>query len=181
MLFKKIILSAVVLLFVLSSEAIGQEKDKMKKDSIKKEMMNDMMSDSKMMKINKNSYDIAIEGYDPVAYFTIGKAVMGNEKYSLKLMDATWNFSSKEHLNMFKENPGKFVPQYGGFCTYAVSKNYLAEIDPAAWTIIDNKLYLNYNKSVSETFNKNAKDYIKNAEMNWDELGKVKDKMMKEN
>jgi len=66
-------------------------------------------------KININSQGVAIEGYDTVAYFTMGKPVMGNEKFSYQIHGATWLFSSAEHLNLFKTAPEKYMPQYGGY------------------------------------------------------------------
>jgi len=70
---------------------------------------------SSLPKINVNSQGIAIEGYDTVAYFTIGKPVMGVEKFSYQWNGATWLFSSAEHLNLFKNAPEKYSPQYGGY------------------------------------------------------------------
>ncbi len=65
--------------------------------------------------INANSRGVAIEGYDPVAYFTQGKAVKGSEDYAYTWMGAQWHFSSKEHLEVFKSNPEKYAPRYGGY------------------------------------------------------------------
>jgi len=70
---------------------------------------------SSLPKVNIDSQGIAIEGYDTVAYFTTGKPVMGNEKFSYQINDATWLFSSEEHLNLFKTAPEKYMPQYGGY------------------------------------------------------------------
>ena len=84
----------------------------------------------------------AIEGYDPIAYFTEQKAVKGEKSYSYQWKDATWYFSSAENMKMFKGNPEKYAPQFGGYCSFAVSKGFTAKIDPQAWKVIDGKLYL---------------------------------------
>jgi len=102
----------------------------------------------------------AINGYDPVAYFTESKPVKGNEKFSYQWNGATWYFSSKQNMDSFKKNPEKFAPQYGGYCAYGLSRGYKASTEPDAWTIENNKLYLNYNKEVRELWNKDRKKFI---------------------
>lgn len=92
--------------------------------------------------------DIAIDGYDTVAYFTQGKAVSGEKKFQFLWRDANWRFSSQENLDLFKQNPVKYAAQYGGYCAWAMAAGKTAGIDPEAWHIEDGKLYLNYNKKV---------------------------------
>ena len=115
----------------------------------------------------------AIRGYDPVAYFTQGKPVKGNEKFQYEWNNATWHFSSQENLDLFKDNPEKYAPQYGGYCAYGLSNGYKAPTDADAWTIDNGKLYLNYNKEVREMWNKERKERIEKADKNWPEV-KVK-------
>ena len=86
----------------------------------------------------------AIKGYDTVAYFTQEKAVEGNKKYQYQWKGAKWLFSSQKNLDLFTVNPDKYAPQYGGWCAYAVSQNTTASIEPDLFTIVDDKLYLNY-------------------------------------
>ena len=112
----------------------------------------------------------AIGGYDPVAYFTMGKPVMGNEKYTFQWKNANWQFSSKENLNAFSQNPDKYAPQYGGYCAYGMSEGKKASTDPNAWTIVEGKLYLNYNPDVKTMWNKNQSERIVKADKNWPEL-----------
>lgn len=109
----------------------------------------------------------AIKGYDPVAYFTIGKPVMGDPKISFHWNNADWYFSSQENLNAFKSSPEKYAPQFGGYCAYGVSDNHKAPTDPGAWTIVDDKLYLNYNKEVKELWSKDKPMHIKKANDLW--------------
>ena len=90
----------------------------------------------------------AISGYDPVAYVTDSAPVKGSKEFSYQWKGADWYFASAEHRDLFKANPEKYAPQYGGYCAYAAAKNALAPIDPAAWSIVGGKLYLNNSLSV---------------------------------
>ena len=65
--------------------------------------------------INKNWRGLAIKGYDPVAYFTLGKPVAGKQEFEYKWQDAKWRFANEDHLNLFKSDPEKYAPQYGGY------------------------------------------------------------------
>lgn len=112
----------------------------------------------------------AIRGYDPVAYFTQGKPVKGDSDFTYEWNDATWYFSSKQNQELFTANPGRYAPQYGGDCAWAVSKGYTAKIDPNAWYIHDDKLYLNYSKSVQSTWQQDIPGNIASADQNWPSL-----------
>src|SRR5688572_1599979 len=94
--------------------------------------------------------DKAIRGFDPVAYFTEGKAVQGKEELTYTWINSNWYFSNRQNLNSFKTNPEKFAPQYGGYCAYGLSNGYKAPTSPDAWIIENGKLYLNYNIKVRE-------------------------------
>lgn len=109
----------------------------------------------------------ALGGYDPLAYFNEGKPVKGNEQLSLKWNDATWLFSNKQNLDSFRTAPEKFAPKYGGYCAYGMSEGHKAPTDPEAWSIVDGKLYLNYNPKVKEYWNKNQTKRIEAADKNW--------------
>ena len=121
-------------------------------------------------KINKTSAGLAIKGYDPVAYFEDGKPTKGNPAYSFQWNGATWQFSSAAHREAFAKNPNRYAPQYGGFCAYGVSEGHTAPIDPEAWSIIDGKLYLNYDKQVREDWKKDTEGRIHKADQNWPKL-----------
>jgi len=112
----------------------------------------------------------AINGYDPVAYFTEGKPVKGNEKLNYQWNGATWYFSNKQNFDAFKAMPEKYAPQYGGYCAYGTYEGHKAPTDPAAWTVENNKLYLNYNKKVQGLWNKDRNKYIEVADKNWVEI-----------
>ncbi|MES2730126.1 MAG: YHS domain-containing (seleno)protein [Bacteroidota bacterium] len=109
----------------------------------------------------------AIHGYDPVAYFKEGKALKGNPTLSYDWRGASWHFASQDNLTAFQASPEKFAPQFGGYCAYGMSKGYKAPTDPQAWTIVDDKLYLNYNLDVKELWNKKQAEHIKTADKNW--------------
>ena len=106
----------------------------------------------------------AILGYDPVAYFTDGRPVKGRDDLVAEWMGATWRFASAAHRDLFKVDPPKYAPQYGGYCAYGVSQGNLVGIEPDKFKIIDGKLYLNYNASVQTTWLKDPAGYIKQAD-----------------
>ena len=110
---------------------------------------------------------IAVSGYDVVAYFMEARPVKGIATNSVMYKGANWIFSSKENAELFKANPGKYEPEYGGYCAFGCSRGYKAKTSPDAWTIVDGKLYLNYNTDVRDTWNKDQQEYIKKADANW--------------
>ena len=112
--------------------------------------------------------DGAIKGYDAVSYFTEGKAVKGSKDFQAKWNNATWYFSSKKNKREFESHPEKYAPQYGGYCAYGTSQGHKATTDPAnAWTIVDGKLYLNYNQDVMSSWRKDRNSLIPQADKNW--------------
>lgn len=112
----------------------------------------------------------AIRGYDPVAYFTANKAMKGSNEFQFKFKGAKWLFASQVNLDKFKANPDKYTPQYGGYCAYAVSNGSVASIKPEFFTIHNEKLYLNYSKSVYRKWVKKKDDYIEQANKEWPTL-----------
>ncbi len=112
----------------------------------------------------------AIRGYDPVAYFTEKKPVEGKKTFSHKWKGATWYFKSEKNRDLFRMDPEKYAPQYGGYCAYAVSQGYTAGIVPEAWKIVDGKLYLNYSKGVQRAWEQDIPGHIASADKNWPKL-----------
>ena len=112
----------------------------------------------------------AIKGYDTVAYFTEGKPVEGSTEFSFEYKEAIWLFSSQENLDLFKEDPQKYEPQYGGYCAFAVAKGTTASIKPELFTINDGKLYLNYSKKINDQWLDDKENFIKSADKNWPEV-----------
>ena len=112
----------------------------------------------------------AIRGYDVVAFFSESKPVQGNESFSYTWKDATWLFSSKENLELFKMNPEKYAPQYGGYCAYGMSGGYKAPTVIETWKILNGKLYFNYSLKVEELWNKDQSGFIQKADLNWEKV-----------
>jgi hypothetical protein len=117
----------------------------------------------------------AINGYDPVAYFTESKPAKGKKEFSYVWKDSNWLFASEKNRDAFKTDPDKYAPQFGGFCAYGVSDNHKAPTSPDAWTIVDGKLYLNYDAGVKHLWSKDRENLIKKANTNWPEVKKEKD------
>ena len=109
----------------------------------------------------------AIRGYDPVAYHREMMPVKGDPAFTYEYDDSVWYFSSEDNLATFRSDPERYAPAYGGYCAYAMSKGYVVSTDPQAWTIEDEKLYLNYNLGVRETWLKDVPGYITKADTNW--------------
>lgn len=113
----------------------------------------------------------AVSGYDTVAYFTQGKAVKGDSNWQTKYKGADWYFSSQDNLDKFLSNPEAYAPQYGGYCAWAVSaKNDFAPSDPNQWSIVNGKLYLNYNQEIKERWDADRSGHILAADKNWPAL-----------
>ena len=114
---------------------------------------------------------IAINGYDPVAYFKKGSAVKGKNELAVFDQGVTYYFSSVENKEEFKKNPSNYEPQYGGWCAYAMGKDgSKVEVDPGTFKIIDGKLYLYYNKFFNNTlksWNKDEVNLKSKADVNW--------------
>lgn len=115
---------------------------------------------------------VAIQGYDPVAYFENNQATKGNKEITANYQEAVYYFSSNENKETFLKNPSQYVPQFGGFCAYGMSEGYEAPVQPEAFTIVDNKLYLNYNLKVKETWLKDKENRIERAHKNWEKESK---------
>lgn len=113
---------------------------------------------------------IALSGYDPVAYFTEKKPVKGNPQFTAEWKGAVWHFASAANRDLFKADPAKYAPQYGGYCAFGASEGYAVKTEPDAWSIVDGKLYLNYNTTVRTKWSENIPERIKAADKNWPEI-----------
>ena len=120
--------------------------------------------------VNKTSSGIALKGYDPVAYHTVGKPVEGSQPISYRWRDATWRFASVKHRDLFAADPERYAPAYGGYCAYGMAQGAKVDIDPSAWHIVDGKLYLNVNKRVQQTWKTDISGYIARANRHWQRL-----------
>jgi len=109
----------------------------------------------------------AIGGYDPVAYFTDGKPVIGQAAHTYQWDGATWRFASAESKAQFASAPEKYAPKYGSYCAWAVSQGYTAKTDPDAWSIVNGALYLNYSVGVREKWAADPPGNITKGDKNW--------------
>jgi YHS domain-containing protein len=114
--------------------------------------------------------DTAINGYDTVAYFTVGKPVKGLDSLVHEWNGAKWKFSTPAHLDLFKSSPEKYAPQYGGYCAYGVAKGNLVKVEPDQFTVRDGKLYLNYDADVQSKWLKDIPGYNKAADAQFTSL-----------
>ena len=114
--------------------------------------------------------DKALGGYDTVAYFTEGRAVEGSSAHRTEWRGATWRFTSAEHLETFRADPERWAPAYGGYCAYATAQGYTAKGDPEQWTVIDDRLYVNYDASVRKLWLADTERFIRQADANWPTL-----------
>lgn len=110
----------------------------------------------------------AIGGYDVVAYHTDDKAVKGSDQFTSIYNESVWHFASAENKAKFDADPVKYAPQYGGYCAYGLAQGRIIDSDPEAFSVIDGKLYLNYNQSVQNIWLKDTSTYIPNADLGWE-------------
>ena len=117
--------------------------------------------------------DLSIKGYDPVSYFTMSTPKMGNANYTATHKGGIYRFISEKNRDLFKENPEKYAPQYGGYCAFGVTKEKKFETDPLAWKIIADKLYLNLNTDVQKQWLTDVPGYLKISTNTWTEIKDV--------
>ncbi len=123
-------------------------------------------SDHKVL-VLKTRDGLALQGYDPVAYFTDGKPLKGVKKFKSDYEGATYQFASAEHKALFDAAPMKYAPAYGGYCGYAASIDRLSPVSPEWFQIVDGKLILQHNKKAFDLFNKELKENVAKADQNW--------------
>lgn len=111
--------------------------------------------------------NLAVQGHDPVAYFTDGKPVKGSKAFALKHQGAEFRFASAANRDAFRADPEKYAPQFGGYCAWAVSQGYHAKGDAKNWKIVDGRLYLNYNTSIQKKWEADIPGFIAAAEAQW--------------
>jgi YHS domain-containing protein len=116
---------------------------------------------------NVDARGVAIHGHDPVAYFVDEKPIMGKSEHSATVGAATYWFASGANLQLFKTDPAKYEPQYGGYCAYGVAQGVKPDIDPTAFRIVDGKLYLNLSPAVQKRWLADIPGFIDRANQNW--------------
>ncbi len=141
----------------------GMMKDAMGSDAMAKDAMMTTVPHS----LNLDRRGLALHGYDPVAYFTVSKPVRGKGEYTATHAGATYRFASTSNRDAFTANPDSYAPQFGGYCAMGVALNKKLDVDPAAWRIVDGKLYLNLNKNVQREWKQDIPGNISKAVRNW--------------
>lgn len=117
--------------------------------------------------MSADANDLAIQGYDPVAYFLDNQPVQGSHEFTATYKNAIYQFSSAEHRDLFKEDPTAYAPQFGGFCAMGVALGKKFEVDPTAWKLVDGKLYLNLNKDIQQRWSTDISGHIEEAVELW--------------
>lgn len=122
---------------------------------------------------NLDANGLAVQGYDPVAYFTLGKPLMGKPEYSTTFDDATYRFANSANREAFQRTPDRYVPQYGGYCALGVSLGRKFDGDPQQWKIVGGKLYLNVNADAARVWNRDIPGNITKADAQWPKIGPI--------
>jgi hypothetical protein len=129
-----------------------------------------LAADGPVKPVNTDAGGLALHGFDPVAYFTAGKAVEGSASIEHRWNGASWRFATTANRDRFAAGPEQYAPQFGGYCAWAVSRNYTADVDPNAFDVVNGKLYLNYSKLVQLRWKVNREENIRKADENWPKL-----------
>lgn len=117
--------------------------------------------------VNVDAQGLALHGYDAVAYFTEGRAVAGTAQFEHAWSGARWRFASAANRDRFAKAPEQYAPQFGGYCAWAVSRNYTADIDPKAFAVVNGKLYVNYSSFVQARWRLDRDGNITKGHANW--------------
>jgi YHS domain-containing protein len=123
--------------------------------------------------LNASSTGLALQGYDPVAYFTEGAPTKGSWKITAVHDDATYRFASEEHKASFEANPEAYLPQYGGYCAFGAAMGFKFDGDPTYWKIVDDELFLNISADIQERWVSDIPGFVAQADENW---GTIADK-----
>jgi YHS domain-containing protein len=117
--------------------------------------------------LNLDSNGVAIQGYDPVAFFTDNRPVKGNSQFQADYHGAKYYFASAEHKAAFDNEPSKYEPQFGGYCAYGASHGSKAPIKIEAWQIVNGRLLMQYDLDIKDKFNKDQQGNLRKADGNW--------------
>jgi len=113
---------------------------------------------------------VTLQGYDPVAFHSIGVAVRGNPSILSEYGGFKYLFSTEENKNLFEKDPEKYLPAYGGFCAFGVSLGVLFPIEIDTWEIINGRLVLQFSQEFKKVFEENTEGNIKKADENWQKI-----------
>lgn len=117
-----------------------------------------------------NNSGVALSGNEPIEYFTAKAPVKGLATLSIQYHNATYWFASQENRTSFLAEPHRYAPQYGGYCAYAAALGKKAPGDPTQWSVVEGKLYINYDARIQKLWLSDAPGYIKSADSKWGDL-----------
>jgi len=120
--------------------------------------------------VNADVHGLAMQGYDPVAYFTSGGPQKGKKKYAVRHTGGTYYFANASNKEAFMADPDRYLPQYGGFCAMGIALGKKLDGDPTVWKVVNDKLYLNVNKDVAVAWNRDIPGNLYKASENWPEI-----------
>lgn len=116
---------------------------------------------------NVDAAGVGLHGYDPVAYFTVGKPTVGSEKFQATYEGVRYRFANAENRDAFVKEPDKYAPAYGGFCAMGASLGKKFDGDPNYWKIVNGKLYVNVNADVDKHWREAVPENISKGDQNW--------------
>lgn len=119
------------------------------------------------VELNTTNTGLALQGYDPVAYFTEGEATEGSWKITSTFNDATYRFATEAHKAAFDADPEAYLPQYGGFCAFGAAMGFKFDGDPEHWKVVDGELFLNISQDIQERWVTDIPGYVEKADANW--------------
>jgi len=117
--------------------------------------------------VNVNAKGIALQGHDPVAFFSDSRPAKGDSALSARHEGATYWFATAENKAAFEAAPERYTPAFGGYCAYGASNGYTAPVEIGTWQIVDGRLLLNYNQSIRKKFDADRAAYLRKADSNW--------------
>lgn len=129
-----------------------------------------LLAVSAFAKINTNDQGLALEGHDPVAFFTVGQPTKGLASIATKHHGATFQFASEANRTTFLADPVRYAPAYGGHCAFGASKGKLFPVEIDTWQIAGGRLMFNHNQEIKAQFDANVADFIATADANWQAL-----------
>ena len=120
--------------------------------------------------LNASSTGLALQGYDPVAYFTVGEPTRGDWTITTIHNDATYRFATEENKAAFEADPEAYLPEYGGYCAFGAAMGFKFDGDPLHWKIVEGELFLNISQDIQERWLTDVPGFIQQADANWTDI-----------
>ena len=162
-----VLIAAIALPSILNAASLFLNPSKIAKDNGIVALAEQSVKAAPKARLNVDTNGVILKGYDPVAYFTRHQAVKGNPAVQTKFRGAIYYFASVADKVAFSKNPSRYVPQYGGFCAYHLTKGELKDIDPTAFLIYKGKLYICSDADGAKEFRSNIDQNVQKADDYW--------------